>query len=174
MKRKIILNLAMSLDGYIATEDGKYDWIKGDGDSHLDTEEKFDFEVFLTRIDSMVMGRKSYDDCSIEPFKDKEIFIATSKAKKDFDNVRFISGNVVKIIQEEQKKDGKDIYLFGGGELIDHFIKDDVIDEYMIAIIPTILGKGRKLFLDNNPMIPLHLESYSVGEGVVVLHYTKR
>ncbi len=84
MKRKIILNLAMSLDGYIATEDGKYDWIKGDGDSSLDTKNKFDFQAFLDTISAMVMGRKSYDDCDIEPFNDKEIFIATSKMEKRF------------------------------------------------------------------------------------------
>lgn len=174
MKRKIILNLAMSLDGYIATEDGKYDWIKGDGNSRLDTESKFDFQVFLDTINTMVMGRKSYDDCDIEPFNDKEIFIATSKMEKDFDNVKFISGDVVTLIQEEQKKEGGAIYLFGGGELIDQFIKADVIDEYMIAIIPTILGKGRKLFLENNSMIKLHLESYVIEEGVVMLHYAKR
>ena len=174
MKRKIILNLAISLDGYIATEEGQYDWIVGDGSSDLNTEKELNFEDFLDTIDTMVMGRKSYDDCSIEAFKDKVIFIASSKIQEDFDNVRFIKGDIVKLIQEEQKKDGKDIYLFGGGELIDQFIKEDIIDEYMIAIIPTILGKGRKLFLENNPQIALKLHSYNIGEGVVALHYTKR
>lgn len=174
MKRKIILNLAMSLDGYIATEEGKYEWIQGDGNVHLDTEEKFNFEAFLDTIDTMIMGRKSYEDCDIQPFRNKEIFIATSKKEKDFDNVRFISGDIVKFLQEEQTKDGKDIYLFGGGELIDQFIKADIIDEYIVAIIPTILGKGRKLFLENNPMILLQLESYRVEEGIVVLQYLKR
>ncbi|WDV44356.1 dihydrofolate reductase family protein [Clostridiaceae bacterium M8S5] len=174
MKRKIILNLAMSLDGYIATDEGKYDWIEGDGDTTLNTEEEFDFKGFLETVDTMIMGRKSYDDCSIEPFKDKLIFIASSKMNKDFDNVRFIKGDIVKIIQEEQKKDGKNIYLFGGGELIDQFIKEDIIDEYVVAIIPTILGKGRKLFLENNPYIKLKLYHYNIGEGVVALHYRKR
>ncbi|WP_105619725.1 dihydrofolate reductase family protein [Vallitalea okinawensis] len=174
MKRKIILNLAMSLDGYIATEEGKYDWIHGDGNNHLDTEEKFSFGKFLDRVDTMVMGKKSYDDCDIEPFKNKEIYIVTHKQKENFDNVKFISGNVVECIKNEQKEQGKDIYLFGGGLLIDQFIKANVIDEYMVAIIPTVLGKGRPLFLDNNPQIPLHLENYFVEEGIVILHYTKQ
>lgn len=138
MKRKIILNLAMSLDGFIATEDGKYDWIHGDGDNSLDTKEKFDFGKFLDTIDIMVMGRKSYDDCDIEPFQNKEIYIVTNEEKGDYDNVKFIHGDVVECIQKEQAKEGKHIYLFGGGLLIDQFVKTNVIDEYMITIIPTI------------------------------------
>lgn len=57
MKRKIILNLAISLDGYIASEDGGYDWIVGHGDNTLNTENKFDFDKFLEGIDIVVMGK---------------------------------------------------------------------------------------------------------------------
>jgi len=174
MKRKIILNLAMSLDGYIATESGGYEWIVGDSDKSLNTEKEFDFPEFLKTVDVVVMGRKSYDDCDIDGFKDKTVYIATSKDMADFENVKFIKGDIVNIILEEQSKPGKDIYLFGGGEVIDPFIKADVINEYCIAIIPTILGKGRKLFLDNNPTLNLHLDKYTTSEGVVVLTYSKR
>ena len=57
MKRKIILNLAMSIDGYIANEDGGFDWIVGDGDESLDTQNKWNYEKFLEGIDTVVMGR---------------------------------------------------------------------------------------------------------------------
>lgn len=171
--RKIILNLAMSLDGYIATEDGKYDWIVGDGDKSHDTE-VYDFNAFLDTIDTMVLGRKAYDDCDMAPFADKEILIATTKDLENYDNIRFIKGDIIKLLQDEQKKDGKDIYLFGGGELIDHFIKADIIDEYAVAIVPTILGKGRKLFFEDNPKIDLKLEKYWIQEGTMIMHYSKR
>ena len=72
------------------------------------------------------------------------------------------------------KNEGKNIFLFGGGIVIDHFVKADAIDEYVIGIIPTILGKGRKLFLENNPKIDLELQYYSVDSGVVVMNYSKR
>lgn len=57
MSKKIILNLAISIDGYIASEDGGFEWIVGDGDKSLDTEKKWDFNGFLDTIDVVVMGK---------------------------------------------------------------------------------------------------------------------
>ncbi|MGL5352390.1 MAG: dihydrofolate reductase family protein, partial [Clostridium sp.] len=151
MSRKIILNLAMSIDGYIACEDGAYDWIVSDGDETLDTENKFDFSEFLEGIDIVVMGKNCYDQNFHNDFKDKKVYVATTQDLKDHDNIHFINGDIVKITLEEKKQEGGDIFLFGGGILLDSFIKEDAIDEYIIGIIPTILGKGRRLFLENNP-----------------------
>ena len=174
MKRKIILNLAMSIDGYIATDDGGYDWIVGDGDNKLNTDDKFDFNEFLENIDIVVMGKNCYDQDMHKEFKDKKVYIATSKDIKDYDNIHFVKDDVCEVIKRELEKEGKDIFLFGGGVLIDSFIKENIIDEYIIGIIPTILGKGRPLFFEGNPMINLHLDEYSVGEGITILKYSKR
>ena len=78
------------------------------------------------------------------------------------------------MIEQEKQKNGKNIFLFGGGKVIDPFIKANIIDEYIIGIIPTILGKGRNLFLGNNPKIDLHLDQYISDEGIVILRYSKR
>lgn len=174
MKRKIILNLAISLDGYIASDDGGYDWIVGAGDSILNTKDKFDFDKFLEGVDIVVMGKNCYDQNMHNDYKNKKVYIATSKNIHDKDNIHFINGDIVKVIQEEKEKKGKDIFLFGGGVLIDSFIKADVIDEYIIGIIPIILGSGRPLFLGNNPTIKLHLNEYIVDNGITILKYTKR
>lgn len=104
----------------------------------------------------------------------KKVYVATSQKIEDQDNIHFISGDIIKIIQEEKEKDGKDIYLFGGGGLVDNFIKADIIDEFIVGIIPTILGKGRPLFLENNPTIKLHLDEVFVENGITILKYTKR
>lgn len=173
MKRKIILNLAISLDGYIASEDGGYDWIVGHGDERLNTKNKFSFDKFLESIDMVVMGKKCYDQNMHNGFKNKKVYIATSKRIQDQDNLYFISGDISKIIQEEKEKEGKDIYLFGGGGLVDSFIKNNIIDEYIIGIIPIILGKGRPLFLDNNPTIMLHLDEFFIENGIAILKYSK-
>jgi dihydrofolate reductase len=174
MTRKIILNLAISHDGYIASEDGGYDWIVGDGDDTLNTKNKLNFDKFLEGIDVVVMGKNCYDQNMHNDYKNKKVYVATSQKIQDQDNVHFISGDIVKIIQEEKEKEGKDIYLFGGGKLVDSFIKADIIDEYIIGIIPIILGKGRPLFLENNPTIKLHLYEYIIEEGITILKYTKR
>ena len=174
MSRKIIMTLAMSIDGYIADTEGGYDWITGDGNRTLNTQNKWDYGKFLEGIDLVVMGKNCYDQKFHKDFKDKTVYVATSKSLEDYDNIHFINGEISKTILEERQKDGKDIFLFGGGVLIDSFIKADIIDEYIIGIIPTILGKGRPLFLKNNPTLLLKLDTYSIDDGVVVLHYSKR
>lgn len=173
MKRKIILNLAMSLDGYIASEDGTYDWIVGDGDETLNTKNKYSFDKFLEDVDTVVMGKNCYNQNMHKDYESKKVYIATSEKIQDHDNLYFIGGDICKVIQEEKAKEGKDIYLFGGGVVIDSFIKADIIDEYIIGIIPTILGKGRPLFLENNPTIKLHLDEYIMDNGIAILRYTK-
>lgn len=173
MSGKIILNLAISLDGYIADENGGYDWIVGDGNTKLNTENKGDFDKFLEGIDVVVMGRNCYDQNFHNDFKNKDVYIATSENIADYENYHFISGDICKTISD-LKNQGKNIFLFGGGVVIDSFVKADIIDEYIIGIIPTILGKGRKLFLENNPKIDLNLQEYSVEDGIIVMKYSKR
>ena len=177
MNRKIIASLAISLDGYIADEDGSYSWIKGDGDKSHDTTNQIDFADFVENVDTIVMGKSSFIDCGVESrknFKTQKFYVATSNhLKTDLNNVERISGDICKQILDLKEKPGKNIWLFGGGILIDSFIKTNIIDEFHIAIIPMILGQGKRLFHENNPSIELHLEEYSVKDGIVMMKYTK-
>jgi len=177
-KRKIILNLAISLDGYIADLDGGFDWIVGDGDKSTDSEKQFHFPDFLKGIDTIVMGRKAYDDApseSLEGYGDKIIYVASSEPiETKSKNIKTIDGDVTGQILEVQKQKGKAIWIYGGSGLANQFIKEDVIDEYIIGIIPTILGKGIPLFLTDNPPIKLHLTEHTSKEGIVIIKYTKR
>lgn len=163
----------MSLDGYIADENGDYDWIVGDGNHNLDTENKWDYRKFLQNIDIVVMGKNCYNQEFYKDFSDKTVLVATSKIMEDNDCITFIKGDICAYVLDEKAKDGKDIFLFGGGVLCDAFIKSDYIDEYIIGIIPVILGKGIPLFLGNNPKIKLQLKEQYMEEGIVVLHYTR-
>jgi dihydrofolate reductase len=177
-KRKLILNLAVSLDGYIADMDGGFAWIKGDDDKSNDTKKAFDFEEFSNGIDTLVMGRKAYEDCPKETlgmFKDKKIYVATSKKlESEFKNIEFIHEGIYDKVLDLRDKEGKDVWIWGGAGLADSFIKGDVIDEYVIGIIPIILGSGRPLFLEENPTIELHMDECTSQEGVVILRYSKR
>jgi len=172
--RKIILNLAMSIDGYILDKEGKYDWIKGDGDESLNTPELFDFSKFLDSLDIIVMGRKSYEDIGIEDYKNKRIIVATRKQMKNYDNVEFVGEDVVDYVCNLRAQDGGDIWLFGGGVLVDAFLKADVINTFIIGVIPILLGDGTPMFYKDIPRTELHLDKYNVHEGVTVLEYSRR
>lgn len=178
MNRKIILNLAMSLDGYICDEDGGFDWIVGQDDKSLDTKNQIDFFEFVKTCDTVIMGKKGYDDApegSLELYNDKKIYVLTnSKEKPQKENVEFIDDRIVKRILKERKQEGKNIFIYGGSQVIDLFMKENLIDEYIVGIIPTILGNGRKLFLENNPTIKLDLKEYSLSDGIVILKYNKK
>lgn len=177
-KRKLILNLAISLDGYICEEDGSFDWIQGDGDKSHDTEKQFSFASFMDEIDVIVMGKNAYLDCpaeGMEMYKTKEIYVAASSELPEMpENVKVINGDIGKKISDLQEEEGRGIWLFGGAVVVDAFIKAGIIDEYIIGVIPIILGKGRLLFLGNNPRIDLHLQECTTQEGVVIMRYTKR
>lgn len=176
--RKIILNLAISLDNMIVDDNYGYDWIKGDGNKSNDTEKQFDFDKFLENCDVIVMGKKSYDDIPLETLKsfgDKHIYVAThSKEKPDKSNVSFINEDIVGHIEKLKQIKGKDIWIFGGAGLCDAFLKANVIDEYVFGIIPVIVGKGKRLFMDNNPMIELKMKECTVNEGIAMLVYENR
>lgn len=175
--RKIILNLAISLDGYICGENGDYEWIKGHGDRENDTKDNFDFESFYNNVDVVVMGSKAYelhvmDDLSF--YEGKKIIVATSREFEPRENVEFINGDICRKILDFKKEKGKNIWLYGGAVLTDSFIRENIIDEYILGIIPTILGKGRSLFKGDYPKIELRLNKYTVDEGIAMLQYSKR
>lgn len=170
---KIILNLAISVDGYIAREDGGFDWIVGQGDKVADTNEEFNFTEFLESIDVVIMGGECYRQGMANDYTNKTVYVVTKSIEEDRDNIKFVGSNMVEVIKSEREQ-GKNIWLFGGGRMIDAFLKANVIDEYIIGIIPTILGSGRKLFLEDNPEMLLKLEKYSVTDGVMVMIYSKR
>ncbi len=175
--RKIILNLAISLDGYIADPDGGFGWIKGHGDSGQNTEKTFDFPTFVNSVDTIVMGAKAYEDCpkeTLESFTDKKIIVATTRSFETAENTVLFKGDICSRILEIREEQGKDIWLFGGAGLADQFIKEDVIDEYIIGVIPLILGKGIPMFREDNPTIELHLDACMVEDGITILKYSKR
>lgn len=158
MKRKVILNLALSLDCYISDEHGGYDWIKGHDDLTLDTKNQYSFKEFIETCDTVVMGRQAYEDNGVDDILihgQKKILVATRQNNIHGDLVEFVA-DPLKRIEVLKEEEGKNIWLFGGDLLTDDFIKVDAIDDYIIGVIPVILGKGRKLFRSKYPTIGLN------------------
>lgn len=173
MKQKVILSLAMSLDGFIATKSDGFDWIVGDGDKTLNTKNFWDYKKFLETVDTVVMGSRCFEQGFHQDFLSKKVFVSSSKKLKDHENIHFVSGDIVKKIVFDTKVKTKNIFVFGGGGLVHNFLKSDAIDEYYIGIVPVILGDGIPLFSGTTPTIKLHLLKILSENGIVVLKYEK-
>lgn len=174
MKKKIILNLAISLDGFIADHDGGFAWIQPSGDNRLNTDRIWSHQQFLEQISAIVMGRRSYEQQLHTEYGNKQIYVVTSTQREDEGNVHFIGKDLCREVIALKEEARGDIYLFGGGLSIDLLLKAGLIDEYIIGVIPMILGKGIPLFLHDHPAIPLKLTDYYVEDGIVILRYIPR
>lgn len=175
--RKIILNLAISLDGFISDNNGGFEWIVGHGDKTNDTEDIFEFSNFMDSIDTIIMGSKAYEDVvltNFDTYEDKKIIVATSRELEKRKNVEFINEDICGKVLELKNNEGRNIWLFGGAILTDVFINSDLVDEYIIGIVPTILGEGRSLFKSGNNKIDLHLDQVTVNDGITILIYSRR
>ena len=169
--RKLIIFIAMSLDGYIATEDESLEWlfnVDGEGDNG--------YSEFLETVDTILMGRKTYDWVmkNIEgefPYKNEECYVFTKSPIEDTEYVKFINTDVISFTNELQKTDGKNIWLVGGGELIHSFIKEKLIDEMIITVAPVIIGNGIPLFLTSEDQMNLSLIGNRKYNQFVSLHY---
>ncbi|WP_066894428.1 dihydrofolate reductase family protein [Clostridium nigeriense] len=174
MNRKVILYIAVSLDNYIARENGEVDWLMGDGSN---PEEDNGYEDFYKNIDVVIMGKSTYDqvmDWGDYPYKNCESYVYTRKEVKNNKYVKFTNESPNKLISKLKGKQGKDIWIVGGADIVDLFLKEDLIDEFIIATIPTILGKGIPLFKENNNEIKLKLKESKIFDGIVQNHYIKK
>lgn len=178
--RKIILDLAVTLDGFIEGPNGEIDWCIMDDD--------MDFEGFLSGIDTIFYGRVSYDawgnfqpDANA-PETEKAIWSAVhskkkyvfSRQSKQDQNATFINSNLAEKVAEIQQQQGKDIWLYGGATLIETFIHLNLIDRYRISVHPTVLGGGKPLFKNIKERMTLRLVGVNrFRSGVVQLIYEK-
>ncbi|WP_105114809.1 dihydrofolate reductase family protein [Streptococcus suis] len=176
MTRRLVLNIAMSLDGFIARTDGSYDWIVGQGTNQYDTALQFDNPAFFNACDTVIMGRKSLEDCPlemVEGYQNKQFIIASRRAQTDYDNVRFVQ-DIVAEIERLKAEEGSDIWLFGGAGLVQTCLEAKLIDHFIIGIIPTILGEGISLFDKLSDEQKLTLVETTVTDGIAMLRYDVR
>lgn len=176
--RKIILDLAVTLDGFIEGPNGEIDWCIMDDD--------MDFNGFLAGIDTIFYGRVSYEMWgNFQPGLDaseteKSVWAAVhSKKKVVFSsqehqdrNATFITADIPGKVAEIKQQDGKDIWLYGGAKLITTFIHQGLVDIYRISVHPTVLGAGKPLFQNLKDRINLELIGVNkFKSGVVQLIY---
>jgi dihydrofolate reductase len=172
--RKVISYIAMSLDGYIAKPDGDISFL-----SVVDKEgEDYGYYDFIKTIDTVIIGRKTYDKIISMGFEypenDKDIYVITRTPKPDIKASKYYAGSPGKLVSELRTKEGKNIFCDGGAEIINELLRNNLIDEFYISIIPVILGDGIALFKNGIPEMNLKLLSSSEYEkGLVQLHYAR-
>ncbi|MCZ7556988.1 MAG: dihydrofolate reductase family protein [Bacteroidia bacterium] len=170
--RKVILYIAMSLDGYIAREDGSIDWLPAVDEAGED----YGYGEFIADIDTVLMGRITYEQIltfGAYPYAGMQgIVFSRSRAGEIGEHVRFTDENPGEVLHALRLEEGKDIWLVGGGALISAFLDGGLINEYCIFIVPVLLGRGITLFDGPFPETSLTLrDTKHYSSGMVRLRY---
>ncbi|MCA0755103.1 dihydrofolate reductase family protein [Paenibacillus sp. N4] len=179
MKRRILLDLAVTLDGFIEGKNGEVDWCIMDSE--------LGFNNFLNQIDAIFYGRKSYDlwgqfTPEIEPTDSEKEFwelvhskekFVFSRTQKGIDNKAvIINDSILEEVNKIKNKPGKDIWLYGGASLITTFINLGLVDEFRLSVHPVVLGEGKPLFMDIKQRLNLKMiNTRTFSSGVVQLIY---
>ena len=167
--RKVVYGGAMSLDGFIAGPNGEYDWIVMDPD--------IDFGEMMARFDTFLIGRKTFEvmrrmgNDAPTPGIQNIVFSRTLKPN-DYPGVT-ISGDAAPVVAELRTKPGKDIALFGGGELFRSLLAAGLVDQVAVSLIPVLLGGGIPFLPSPAGRAVLKLRKHRIFEktGTVGLEY---
>lgn len=141
----VILQLAQTIDNFIARLDGSVDFLDPIDDSFNEQ-----FEKFSNSIDAIIMGRNTYEvmlKLGDIPFKEKKVFVLTHDVNKyEHPGIIFTDMKIKKLINQ---LDGN-IWLFGGANLITHFMDENLVDELQLYTVPKTIGTGISLFNKHN------------------------
>jgi len=151
MKKKtprIKLYIACSLDGFIAREDGSIDWLT---EYENNPETDYGYSEFYASIGTVLMGRKTYEQVlrfGEWPYSEKKAYVFTRQKEllHREKNVEFVSGNIVEFIRQLKEKTDQDIWLVGGSQLIKKFLRENLVQDMIVFVVPIILGGGIPLF----------------------------
>jgi Dihydrofolate reductase len=174
--RKIILYIAMSIDGYIADTNGGVSWLNGDGS---DVTNEGSYGEFISTIDTVILGYKTYHQLITElspdtwVYPDKMSYVITHKKLEDKENILF-TDDLLSLIAKLKEQDGKDIWICGGASIVNQLIGLNMIDRFYITLIPSILGSGIRLFETFEKEILLKLISTRCYNGMTDLVYEPR
>jgi len=171
MNRKVILYIAMSLDGFIAKPDSDISFlslVEQDG-------EDYGYSEFIETVDTVILGRKTYDkilSMGIDsPYGDRKVYVLTHNPIPT-DKITYYSGNLSELVSSLKSQSGKNIYCDGGAETVHLFLQEKLFDELIISIIPVLLGNGIRLFGKSFKEQSIKLvSSKSFNSGLVQLHY---
>lgn len=175
-QRKLILYISMSLDGFIASKDDDISWL-----SMVEKKgEDYGYVNFTKDVDTYIIGRKTYEVVlgltggEFPQAKNFKCFVITRESRADENGVTFYNGNIEALVKQLKEEEGKNIYCDGGGQIVKLLMEKDLIDEYIISIIPIMLGDGKRLFLGETEQVKLKNKSVKKFDtGLIQLHYVR-
>jgi dihydrofolate reductase len=169
--RRLRYQVATSLDGYIAGPNGEFDWIAMDPD--------IDFAALFAQFDTAVMGRKTFlatlqqGGTGAMPALDVVVFSKTLRPA-DYPAVSVVNSDPAESVRSLKARPGKDIWLFGGGELFRTLLEAGLVDRVEPAIVPVLLGSGIPMLPSPASRTKLSLSGHRLypTSGIVLLEYT--
>lgn len=168
---KLIFYGAISVDGYIARENHSLDWLIG-----TEGEEDIGISDFIETVDTILMGRKTYEQILILfpeefPYKGKKCYVFSHSLTGSNDVVEFINDDIVGFTRNLKNKDDKRIWIVGGGQVLYPLLQAKLIDEFIIQIAPSIIGRGIPLFMPGDSETKLTLVDVRRCKQIAELHF---
>lgn len=175
MEPVLSLYISTTLDGYIARADGAIDWLTHIDENNTD----YGYAAFYDTVDAVIMGSTTYELISSFgpwPYEDKPTFVFTRRTlQAKSGNITFVSGDPAQVLALPAMAHFKKVWLVGGSSLIASCQKKNLIDEYILTILPVLLGHGLKLF--SSPISEQWLLMVSCQQykgGVLQLQYKRK
>lgn len=171
--RRVRYQVVQSLDGFIAGPNGEADWIPMDPD--------IDFAAHFAQFDTLLMGRKTFAGVAGQGavaggkvFGKETVVVSRTLDASEHPGLAIVRDDVAGAVQALKSKPGKDIWLFGGGELFKSLADLGLVDTVEVVVAPVLLGAGLPLYPGPAPQRGLELSSHRVFEktGLLMLEYT--
>ena len=167
----------MSLDRYIAGPNDDLSFLKS-----VEKEgEDYGYGEFTSTIDTIIIGRKTFDyvvkNIGLSHYDNgqRDIYVITRSERPQVGRTTFYTGDLSELVEKLKSEKGKNIYCDGGAEIINELLKHHLIDEYIISIVPVLLGNGTRLFKDGSPEQTLEFLKVKTFEtGLTQLHYQRK
>lgn len=174
-KRKVVVFIACSIDGFIAGKEESLDFL-----SLVESpREDYGYNDFIKTIDTVILGRKTYDKVLgfgvPFPHKERTCYVVTTSLTGKNEDVIFWNDSPQKLVRYLQEQDGADIFVDGGALVVNSLLKEGLIDRLTISFIPHLLGEGIRLFENGLPEQSMKLiQSTSFPSGLLQVTYEKK